>query len=117
MMNTHLNDSTLQLSKDSQAWLDSMLKHTRYCHYFSVCLAKDDVMLMGSWNAPFYTIEEAHQFKRMMQAKFPDQDLICIEGATCTDGAMKNTPNKFWAIWQKKHKEHIVLLKDSEVQA
>lgn len=103
-------NSEIQLSEETKAWLAAWADNGRYCHYFAVSL-DDDKHLMGTWNAPFYSIEEAEQFRRMMQAKHPDSELIRIDGIIHIDGAMKNTPNKFWATWQKKHKERIASLK------
>ncbi|MDM1757585.1 hypothetical protein HX127_08365 [Acinetobacter sp. 256-1] len=70
----------------------------------------DEMYPVGNWNAPFYSFEEAKEFKDMMQAKYPDREFSRIEGMLCIDGAMKETPNKFWATWQKKHKQRIALL-------
>ena len=95
------------LSEQSQAWLNAWLDAPSYCHYFAVGMENCDPNLMGDWNAPFYSIEEAKQFKDKMQAKYPDRKFIRIEGALHADGAMRSTPNKFWATWQKKHKQRI----------
>ena len=109
------NTNQIQLSEQSQAWLDVMLKKPRYCHYFAVCIDGDEMYPLGSWNAPFYSVEEAKQFKDMMQAKHLDREFTCIEGTLHIDGAMKDTPNKFWATWQKKHKQRISALTAIEV--
>ncbi|MDD2944529.1 hypothetical protein [Acinetobacter sp.] len=108
--NNSENSNQNLLSEQSQAWLESVLKHTQYCHYFAVGM-DDNKYPIGDWHAPFYSIEEATQFKDMMQAKHPDRDFSHIEGMLHIDSAMKNTPNKFWATWQKKHKERIASLK------
>ena len=100
----------IQLNEQSKAWLNAVLKETRYCHYFAVCVDGGEVYPVGNWNAPFYSFEEAKEFKDMMQAKYPDREFSRIEGMLCVDGAMKETPNKFWATWQKKHKQRIALL-------
>lgn len=99
----------IQLSEETKVWLAAWADNVRYCHYFAVSL-DDDKHLMGTWNAPFYSFEEAQQFAKTMQAEKPDSELVCIEGITHIDGAMKNTPNKFWATWQKKHKQRIAAL-------
>lgn len=111
-MPNQINSKNL-LNEQSQAWLDSSLKHTRYCHFFAICIG-DNKYPMGDWNAPFYSIEEAHQFKEAMQAKYPNEEFYRIEGILHVDGAMKDAPNKFWATWQKKHKQRIKDLETNE---
>lgn len=104
------NTNQIQLSEQSQAWLNTMLSKSRYCHYFAVCIHGNEIYPMGNWNAPFYSIEEAKQFKDMMQAKHPSLEFSRIEGTLHIDGAMKDIPNKFWATWQKKHEQRIAAL-------
>ena len=65
---------------------------------------------MGNWDAPFYSIEEAQEFKEAMQAEHPDRDFFRVEGVLSIDGAMEDTPNKFWETWQNKHKNRIAEL-------
>ena len=103
------NTNHIQPSADYQAWLDAWLKAPRYCHYFAVS-TEDDKHPMGNWDAPFYSFDEASQFARAIQSKCPDKTLLCIEGVLHVDGAMKYTPNKYWATWQKKHKQRIAEL-------
>ncbi len=110
-MSNQIN-STRQLDEQSQAWLNAMLQKTRYCHYFALCFAEDDMHPMGNWNAPFYSIEEASQFKNQIQSEHPDREFMLIEGVLHINGAMGHTPNKFWATWQQQHKARISSLEN-----
>ena len=105
-MSTENNAHNL-LSEQSQAWLEAVLKHTLYCHYFAVGINGDEPYPMGAWHAPFYSIEEAMQFKNEMQIQHPDSGLHIIEGMLCADSAMREAPNQFWATWQNKHKQRL----------
>ncbi len=95
------------LSEQSQAWLNAWLDAPSYCHYFAVGMENCDPNLMGDWNAPFYTLEEAQEFKNLMQGKHPESPLFFTRGVLSVDSALNHTPNKFWRIWQKKHKQRI----------
>lgn len=106
------NTSQNLLSEQSQAWLNAWLDAPRYCHFFSVGIEGGSRHLMGDWDAPFYSIEEAQQFKEAMQAKYPNNEFHCIEGVLCIDDAMRNTPNKFWTTWQKKHNQRLSSLEN-----
>ncbi|MDN5625425.1 MAG: hypothetical protein L0G96_19995 [Acinetobacter sp.] len=108
MSNSKNNAQTL-LSEESQHWLNCCLRDSRYCHYFSICMGENN-HLMGNWDAPFYSIEEAQEFKEAMQAEHPDRDFFRVEGVLSIDGAMEDTPNKFWETWQNKHKNRIAEL-------
>ena len=110
IMSNSKNTSENLLSEQSQAWLNAWLGAPRYCHYFAVAIEGGDPNLMGDWNAPFYSIEEAKHFNDKMQAKYPDRTFIRIEGVLHIDGAMEDTPNKFWETWQNKHKNRIAEL-------
>ena len=65
---------------------------------------------LGNWNIPFYSFEEADQFKNAAQLKYPDLNFDFITGALHTDKAMENVSCVFWDKWQKKHNERIYLL-------
>ena len=105
-MSTENNAHNL-LSEQSQAWLTSIMTNSCYCHYFAVCLEGEEIYPVGSWNVPFYSIEEAMQFKNEMQIKHPDSELHIIEGMLCADSAMREAPNQYWATWQNKHKQRL----------
>lgn len=108
------NSNTPQnpLSEQSQAWLNAWLDAPRYCHFFAVGIEGGSPYPMGDWNAPFFSVEEAKQFKDQMKEKYPDLEFIRIEGVVHIDGAMKDTPNHFWATWQKKHKQRLSSLEN-----
>ena len=104
-------NSEIQSSEETKAWLAAWSDNDRYCHYFAIAVDGEEKHLMGNWNAPFYSSEEAKQFQGMMQDKHPDSELVCIEGLMHINGAMANTPNEFWATWQKKHTDRLIALK------
>ncbi|MHA3079323.1 hypothetical protein [Acinetobacter sp. ANC 5502] len=98
------------LSEQSQAWLKAVSSNTRYFHYFAVCF-EDDVYPMGKWNIPFFSIEEAFQFKEMLQKKFPNRTFMRVEGMLCADMALKNQDTSpYWKIWINKHKKRLAHL-------
>lgn len=104
-MSTENNAHNL-LSEQSQAWLNAVMQQEHYFHYFAVGM-DDNKYPMGDWNAPFYSIEEANQFKDAMQVQYPDSELHIVEGMLCADSAMREAPNQFWATWQNKHKQRL----------
>ena len=94
-----------------QAWIDAMADNKRYCFYIAVGLADSDITYpLGNWNIPFYSIEEANQFKNEAQLKYPDCSFNFITGTLRIDQAMEAVSCVFWAKWQKKHNERISLL-------
>ena len=100
------------LSKERiQAWIDAMADSKRYCFYIAVGLADSDITYpLGNWNIPFYSIEEANQFKNEAQLKYPDYNFDFITGTLRIDQAMEDVSCVFWDKWQKKHNERISLL-------
>lgn len=105
MSNLKLKQS-LSIS-EQQEWLNSWARDSHYCHYFAVNFEGGACYPMGDWNAPFYTLEEAQEFKNVMQVKHPEITLYLIRGALSVEGVLNDTPNKFWETWQKKHKQRI----------
>lgn len=98
------------LSKQSQTWLKAVSTNTQYFYYFAVCF-EDDVYPMGKWNAPFFSVEEAFQFKEMLQKKFPNRHFMRIEGMMRADMALKNQEKSpYWKIWINKHKKRLAHL-------
>lgn len=104
---SNLNLKQPPSASEQQEWLNAWARDSRYCHYFSVNFEGDSCCLMGPWNAPFYTLEEAQEFKNLMQGKHPESPLFFTRGVLSVDSALNHTPNKFWRIWQKKHKQRI----------
>ena len=97
-----------------QAWIDAMADNKRYCFYIAVGLADSDIAYpLGNWNIPFYSIEEANQFKNEAQLKYPDCSFNFITGTLRIDQAMEAVSCVFWAKWQKKHNERISLLNNN----
>ena len=97
-----------------QAWIDAMADNKRYFFYIAVGLADSDTAYpLGNWNIPFYSIEEANQFKNEAQLKYPDCSFNFITGTLRIDQAMEAVSCVFWAKWQKKHNERISLLNNN----
>lgn len=47
-----------------QPWIDAIADNKRYCFYIAVGLADSEIAYpLGNWNIPFYSFEEANQFK------------------------------------------------------
>lgn len=93
-------------SKESiQTWIDVMV----------VGLADSDIAYpLGNWNIPFYSIEEASQFKQAAQLKYPNSRFNFITGTLHIEKAMEDVSFVFWDKWQKKHNERISLLNNNE---
>ena len=97
-----------------QAWIDAIADNKRYCFYIAVGLADSDIAYpLGNWNIPFYSIEEANQFKNEAQLKYPDCSFDFITGTLHINQAMEDVSCVFWAKWQKKHNERISLLNNN----
>lgn len=94
-----------------QAWIDAMADDKCYCFYITVGLADSDITYpLGNWNIPFYSLEEADQFKSEAQLKYPDSRFNFITGTLRINQAMEAVSCVFWAKWQKKHNDRISLL-------
>ena len=105
-----MRKSQYQLNAKSQAWLNSASQQTQYLHYFAVCF-EDDTYPMGKWNIPFFSIEEAYQFKEMLQKKYPNRTFFRAEGMIHAEMAFKNEErNAYWKIWINKHKKRLAQL-------
>lgn len=97
-----------------QAWIDAMADNKRYCFYIAVALANSDIAYpLGNWNIPFYSIEEANQFKNEAQLKYPDCSFNFLTGTLHINQAMEDVSCVFWTKWQKKHNERISLLNNN----
>ena len=73
-----------------QAWIDAMADNKRYFFYIAVGLADSDTAYpLGNWNIPFYSIEEANQFKNEAQLKYPDCSFNFITGTLRIDRQWK----------------------------
>jgi len=100
-----------QSKEKIQAWIKVMSDDRSYCSYVAIGLVNSEIAYpLGNWNIPFYSFEEADQFKNAAQLKYPDLNFDFITGALHTDKAMENVSCVFWDKWQKKHNERIYLL-------
>ena len=98
-----------------QAWIDAMADNKRYCFYIAIGLADSDIAYpLGNWNIPFYSFEEANQFKNDAQLKYPNLSFNFITGTLHIEKAMEDISCVFWDKWQKKHNERISLLNNNE---
>ena len=98
-----------------QPWIDAMADNKRYCFYIAVGLADSEIANpLGSWNIPFYSFEEANQFKSAAQLKYPDFSFDFITGTLNIEKAREDVSCVFWDKWQKKHNERISLLNNNE---
>ena len=96
------------------AWIDAIANNKRYCFYIAIGLANSDIAYpLGNWDIPFYSMEEANQFKNKAQLKYPDCSFDFITGTLHIDQAMEDVSCVFWAKWQKKHNERISLLNNN----
>ncbi|WP_441373420.1 hypothetical protein [Acinetobacter lwoffii] len=94
-----------------QAWIKTMSDDISYCSYIAIGMVNSEISYpLGNWNIPFYSFEEAYQFKKAAQLKYPDINFGFITGVLHTDKAMEAVSCVFWAKWQKKHNERISLL-------
>jgi hypothetical protein len=64
----------------------------------------------GTWDAPFFSMEEAEQFKSLMQIRYTDTRLVIGKGEIPSSEAFSQSRNRFWAQWTRKHKQRIQLL-------
>lgn len=102
--------NSYQLNQRSQDWLASALKMKGYFHYFAVAF-EGDIYPMGKWDAPFFTAEEAFQFKEELQKQYPDKNFMRVEGSICGSMALKSKGiNKYWDAWLEKHIERVAEL-------
>lgn len=98
-----------------QTWIDAMADNKRYCFYIAVGLPDSDIAYpLGNWNIPFYSIEEANQFKNDAQLKYPDRSFNFITGTLHIEKTREDVSCVFWDKWQKKHNERISLLNNNE---
>lgn len=97
----------------TQAWLIAMLKDSTQCHYFTVTNASDNSSTngkFGTWDAPFFSIEEAEKFKSLMQIRYTDARFVIGKGEIPSSDAFSQSRNRFWTQWVRKHKQRIQLL-------
>ena len=98
-----------------QPWIDAMADNKRYCFYIAVGLADSEIAYsLGNWNIPFYSFEEANQFKSAAQLKYPDFSFDFITGTLNIGKVREEVSCVFWGKWQKKHNERISLLNNNE---
>ncbi|HBI1384560.1 TPA: hypothetical protein JI393_RS14355 [Acinetobacter baumannii] len=101
----------------TQEWLDSVLRDPKRCHYFTV-IKKDGATgsdnRFGTWDAPFFDMEEAKQFKDLMHTRFTNARLIIGKGEIPSDDAFSQCRNRFWVKWLRKHKQRIKTLTEQQ---
>ena len=98
-----------------QAWINGLANNTSYCSYIAIGVADSDVIYpFGNWNIPFYSIEEANQFKKEAELKYPNLSFNFILGTLLIDKAMEQVPCVFWKKWQQKHNERLEGLKTNK---
>lgn len=103
------------LKERIQTWINTMADDKRYCFYISVELTDSDIAYpLGNWNIPFYSFEEANQFKDAAQLKYPAYDFNFITGTLRVEKAMEDSSCVLWGNWQKKHRERIALLDNKQ---
>ncbi|MBF7694550.1 hypothetical protein [Acinetobacter rathckeae] len=99
-----------QLTDEQQQWLDSALKQTRYCHYFTVSIA-DKTSPIGYHpsrsSEKFYTVDEAKQHKAELEQQYPDRDYIVTSGSTYADELVFNFSR--WALLHKQRIEQLLI--------
>ncbi|SDB92366.1 hypothetical protein [Acinetobacter boissieri] len=95
-----------------EEWLNTVLKDTRYCHFFTVSIA-DKTPSIG--NRPsqtskyFYTVGEAKQHKAELEQQHPNNDYVMASGLTHVDGLVGD-----FSRWALLHKQRIELLTGGE---
>lgn len=97
----------------TQAWLEAITQDPDRCHYFTVANASDNSSTkgkFGTWDAPFFSMEEAEQFKLLMQIRYSDARLVIGRGEICSSDAFSQCRNRFWTLWTRKHKQRIQML-------
>lgn len=94
----------------TQAWLSTLLDDPMRCHYFIV-IKKDgdqeDRRPFGTWDAPFYSLEDAEKFKELMSIRYPGARLIVSKGELPTSSISSHIKNRFWVQWARQHKQRI----------
>lgn len=94
-----------------QSWIDGIADSKTYCSYVAVGLVDSHIDYpLGNWNIPFYSAEDADQFKNDAELIYPDYSFYFIRGTLCIELAMEDCSCVFWKKWQKKHNERISLL-------
>lgn len=94
-----------------QTWINSMADDKRYCFYIAVGIEDSDIKYsLGNWNIPFYSFEEANQFKQAIQQESANRGFYFITGTLHIEKAMEDVSCVFWKKWQKKHHKRISLL-------
>ena len=95
-----------------EEWLNTVLKDTRYCHFFTVSIA-DKTSPIGYRPSRssdfFYTVDEAKQHKAELEQQHPSRDYIITSGITHVDGLVGD-----FSRWALLHKQRIELLTGGE---
>lgn len=101
----------IKLSAEDQLSFDAWSTHIRYCSYFVLSI-EGDIHPIGSWDAPFFSIEELNAFARNILTIHPElEDHLSWTFGNITVRILDNTPhNAHWQIWQEKHRERIAKL-------
>lgn len=97
----------------TKAWLEAITQDPDHCHYFTVTNASDNSSTngkFGTWDAPFFSIEEAEKFKSLMQIRYTDARFVIGKGEIPSSDAFSQSRNRFWTQWVRKHKQRIQLL-------
>lgn len=97
----------------TKAWLEAITQDPGRCHYFTVANASDNSSTkgkFGTWDAPFFSMEEAGQFKSLMQIRYSSARLVIGKGEIPTSEALSQCRNRFWTLWTRKHKQRIQML-------
>lgn len=104
----------------TKVWLETITQDPDRCHYFTVTKASDNSSTkgkFGTWDAPFFSMEEAEQFKSLMQIRYTDARFVIGKGEIPTSEAFKQSRNRFWTHWTRKHKQRIQLLSKRQSRA
>lgn len=104
----------------TQAWLETITQDPDRCHYFTVANASDNSSTrgkFGTWDAPFFSMEEAEQFKSLMHIRYSSARLVIGKGEIPTSEALNQSRNRFWTQWVRKHKQRIQMLSKQQSEA
>ena len=94
----------------TQAWLLEMLNDPEQCHYFAVVMVEDDAPErgnFGTWDAPFYHLDEAEKFRDTMKIRFSNARMVINKGTLPLSDALTQGRNRFCNTWIKSHKKRL----------